>query len=649
MEKKTDSEFSKARNFRELDESLKNAFSNIKSDMNALREGMHQQGIKISEIKHGLKDDLTDTVTVDKFNILKIKVGELNEELKKVWELEKALEDMEKKGVTASEFNNSTKEISCEIAEMKKELKALNDNTATEEQIKGLVKDVNSEFDAVKRGIEELRLIKDTITKAELEKRTDELNRRSEKLNDEFDMLKSEVKAGLKGKIDAVAVEGLVNDINSEFDDLKVMIAKVKEGEGRFASISDVDRKIVKLEKKLEEISLANASSMEDFSKGIESAFKDFMKANDSDHSSLAKEREKLNEKAVKSMSDLKGSLNSQLDDLKGEMKTLMTRRQAENLIADINKEFDGVKAGFDKGMAEVGDIKRNFSTRKELASELMKMKNAIDKLAYEISAVRKESATKAETHSLFEELKALVLGLNNALKSKIDMLVKRIKKDNDYTDKSIKANSQDISSVDKSFHKELKAFIHEKEFAGELGSLWERLDRISDKLESMDKSTIKGTDFIELDKRLKSQAKDAKESFVGKREFEKLVGAIDVLQEQLEMQNDLLADKRKEIKVYAKELKAAKKAEKKLMKYEAIEEKEAKRHEVKDKGPVVPYRKTGIFAKFLIGSAFVVLVSAIGFFFSGLSGMTDMLAVIAVILFVTGIAIRILIGLKQN
>jgi chromosome segregation ATPase len=637
---------------RGLDDALKRSFTNIKNDMTALKEGVHQQGIKLAEAKQDLKDSKSDFVTLDKFNILKIKIGELNENMKKVWDTEKKLEDLDRKAVSSSEFDKQVVELNNEIAKLKQDLKDLVDSATTEDQTKGLVEDINSEFDNVKQSIEELRSIKDAITKEELDKRTDKLNKKAKEVKEGFEKVKAEVKS----KVSMTQVESLVSDLNSEFDRIKDMIAAVKEGESRFALESDVENDLDSLEKKFRELQQAMTTAMDDFSKGVETTIKDISKATDKGIESCQRDIEKADVKQTKKLADLKKSQSKNASDVKKEMKTLVTKKQVENLVSDLNKEFDSVKDDNEGLAKDFAVLRKDAATKKEMQSSITELQKELDRLAKDLGMHRKEAATKKETKSLFDELRDRVAETNRALKDRFDELVKRIRKESDLSAKSIKSNSQDINAVDKDIRKELKTAVHEQDLHEELDVIQEEFEKLHSGIAGIQDTMLEEADLTDVDKRLKQHIKDTKADFVSKKQFDRLASAFERLEDQVEVQRALLSQKRKELKAHAKELKAAKRAEKKLAKYESVMTRSEKKALKKAKkagkakaGPAVPFRKSTFLGNFLVGAAFVILVVAIGFFFSGLTGMTDALAIAAVACFVIGIVIRIVVAFKRN
>jgi chromosome segregation ATPase len=602
MAKLPENEFSKSRSFRELDEALKLSFLNIKNDMAAMKESMHQQSAKLSEVSSNVKENKSDFVTVDKFNILKIKIGELNESLKKLWDVEKKLEELEGKAVASSEFDKQSADTDKELAELKKKVSEISKTASTEEQTKQLASDINDEFNKVKKAIEELRSIKDTITRAELEKRTDVLNKRAEDVRKDFDKVKVEVSS----KVRVEQVESLVRDINGEFDRLKASIADIKLGEKRFALDSDLAREVEKLDNKMSDASQKIAAIVEQFTKGVEATLKDFVRLNEKNREDLAKDITKVNDR-----------FSADNDDIRKELKTLVTKKQAENLVFDINKEFDRLKSDISSGS------------------------KALSQLA-------KSSATKDETHSLFDDLRKRLDETNVALKDKFDDLIKRMRKESEATDKKILANADDLEKMEKAVNKELKLVVYRDEFHKELDTVQKEFVRLHKELKEMDNRMAEASDLDLLNRKLKQNVVAIRNDTVDKRQFEKLVDVVQMLQERVEMQRALVKEKKHELKVYAKELKAAKKASKRLAKYESQSAKvEAKKGKLAKKD--TDHRKSGFIANFLIGAAFVILIAAIGFFFSGLTGITDILSIAAVICFVLGIIIRIVVAFKNG
>jgi myosin heavy subunit len=614
MAKNADTEFSKSKSFQEMNEALKLAFRNIKNDMTTLREGLHQQGINLAAIGQDMKEGKADFVTVDKFNILKIKIGELNENMKKLWEVEKKLEDLDRKTVSATDFDKQTATLQNEIAKLKQDVTGLDKVTATEEQVKSLATDVNEEFDKIKKGIEELRSLKDTLTRAELDKRTDALNKKADDLRKDFIKVSDKVTDELRDKISVKQVEAFVKDVNSEFDGLKKVIADIKAGEKRFALASNVDDKLDRIEHKVAEATKNLSAVVDEFSKGIEDAFGDFLKANEKRHDTLAKQLAKSEESLADEISKAEENASAQAAELKESMKDLVTRKQAENLVSDLNKEFDGMKDG-------------------------------IEQTAKELTLLKKTAATKDEMRDLFSDMREKVNETNFALKERYEDLLAKLKKETDLLGKGIKNNSQDLDEVEKAVGKELRLYVLREELETELESLHAEMGKMPT--------------ATDIDKELRKRIKASEETMVDKRQFNKLVDVVAMLQERVELQRELVKEKKKELKSYSKQLRKAKKAEKKLAKYEAefervsVKEQAMKtkngKKDAKKQAKDGSYKKSSFIANFLIVAAFVILIAAIAFFFSGLSGLTDTLAIAAVVCFVLGIIIRIVVSFKSS
>ncbi|MBW2966954.1 hypothetical protein KY362_00550 [Candidatus Woesearchaeota archaeon] len=722
MAKKSDTDFSKAKNFRELDSALKHSFVNIKNDITALKEGVHRHGVKIAEVGREVKDSQADFVTVDKFNILKIKIGELNENMKKVWDIEKKLEDVDRKSVAADEFDKQNVSTANELEKLRQDLDELDSSAATEDQTKDLVRDINEEFDKIKKAIEELRSIKDTITRAELEKRTEKLYRQADDLGDGLDKLK----ADLKTKVSLSQVEALVNDVNSEFDRLKESIAAVKEGEDRFALHSHMERELDKLDSKISKANQNLSDIISDFSKGIEASFKDLVRANqkklddmektielvdrdlaseiEKSHNALARDLDKrakklqsnidssnaklkagMDKTAEKLQSDLDkevDSLHDKVDDnaeklgarisalnnavseqskiVDAELKTLVKKKQVQNLIDDLNKEFDAVKDDVDVNSKELDLIKKGFATKEMVDSELRRLNAKLDNTAKDISAMRKDAASHEEVGGLFDELRARLTETNRVLKERFRDVMGRLGQSQKENDARFKDSSADVDAVAKGVRKQMRDVVAKKDLHSELDVVREEFEKLHTEIGRLSDDAASVSELDDVQKQLVSQAKSAKKEFVSRKHFEKLLKQVARLNEQLEDQSGYLSMRDKQLKELTKELKVSRKAEKRAEKelaravrYEAVVEKKSARSAKAAKKQAKPVQENGkgkgaFFANFLVGAAFVVLIAAVVFFFTGLSGITDILAIAAVVCFVLGIIIRIVVAFRE-
>ena len=240
----------KVRDFRELDGVLSNSFGNIKKDMRYLQETQTQQLTSTNEIKSLIKGMREDFVTVDKFNILKIKIAEINENLKKLWDLDKKVIELDSKSLAESDFDQQASLWENEFEKVRQDLEDLKDKSASEKQLKKLVQDINDEFDKVKENIDQIRNIKNTITRGELDKRTLMLNNQAEDLRTGL----KKIEKRIKEKVSVKQAEELVDDINSEFDVVKETVENLKKDHAKFAKQKDLTSKFSSVGKDIKEI-----------------------------------------------------------------------------------------------------------------------------------------------------------------------------------------------------------------------------------------------------------------------------------------------------------------------------------------------------------------------------------------------------------
>lgn len=211
---------------------LKNSFAGIKRDMIDIKQSQDQQLLTVYQIKQELEKIKEDYASKDKLNVLKIKIGEINNNLKKLWDLENEIKRLENKTVTNSQFDVKMIEINAAMNKKIQEInKAIEDfkekarQLVGKEQIKNLLAEINEEFNLVHKELSEIRNIKETITARELEKKASQLNAR-------IDLLAREIlntnKRLAKCPTNA-QMQTLIAQINSEFDEIRKNFAEIEK------------------------------------------------------------------------------------------------------------------------------------------------------------------------------------------------------------------------------------------------------------------------------------------------------------------------------------------------------------------------------------------------------------------------------------
>jgi len=233
---------------------LKNSFAGIKSDMDEIKEKQSESLAASHRLKEDVERIKDDYVSTDKLNALKIKVGDVNDTIKKLWELDSSIKAVDAKKFDKVDFEarfvklkeeiqkklfeintNTNKRIVEYSNALTKNIEQVNNNAAkifskindqmkvvaTKGQIKDVVENFTQEFIAVKREVAEIKKIKDVITASELDRRTGILNARVDLIAKEI--LKTNQNASQH--ITSEQVKGIVDSINHEFDSIKAELS----------------------------------------------------------------------------------------------------------------------------------------------------------------------------------------------------------------------------------------------------------------------------------------------------------------------------------------------------------------------------------------------------------------------------------------
>lgn len=523
----------------ELDDVLRMSFANIKRDMLSLKESQHQQMIKLAEIRQKFNDAKTEFVTLDKFNVLKIKIGEINENLKKIWDLDSKITGLEDNKLNEDEFAAQIDKWEDNIENVKTDIEEIKSKSATNKQLQGLVEDVNDEFDKIKASISQLSSVKDTIKKKEIDKVKARLK---------------DIDLELSENVKRSQVENLIEDVNIEFDNVKELTQDIKE-----ATLEKMQRAIDGFDSKL-------------------AGFKDTLKK------------------------------------FKEAIKEHPTRKQLKKLGESLNNDLDSLAEDIDDNHDLIERLRKNSAT-----------KNEIKIINEELKQIKKESVFKDQAETLIDDV-------NNEFE---DIRAK------------IKGSVQDHDELKKSLKKQFDAKIDRREFEDESAELWDRIEALEDEVDELTSGMIRNKEV----KRMRDLFE--KELKLIKKSMDKNNNLYDKDLNRLFSEQEKLA--KKTFKISVKPAKADKKAKvkkesfwnrsknKKDTSASRKEQKVKKKSEYK-----APSERLPLFGNLFIGLAFALLVISIIVFFFGMVKMTDYLAIIAVVSFVVGLVLRIRYILKK-
>ena len=154
---------------------LREAFGKIKLEQENLIKNIDAVKTDVSAVK-------SDYVGKEKLNLLKLKIGEINETLKKIWDLEQDIKTLDEKTVNKNYFSQQMELVGADMEDVKKAVATLNKEYVSEFQVKELIENINKEFNVIKENVASIKSIKDSIRSRELRKKTDELHKRVDEL-----------------------------------------------------------------------------------------------------------------------------------------------------------------------------------------------------------------------------------------------------------------------------------------------------------------------------------------------------------------------------------------------------------------------------------------------------------------------------------
>lgn len=205
---------------RNLDAALNSSFSKIKDEMGDLRVKLEFQLTALKETKKEFEDSKKDFVGIDKINVLKIKIGDLKEELKIVERLENRLKEIEKNAADREQTEAKINEIKDQLDAVEK----ISSASASKNRLEKLVKEMNEAFSQIKSSISDIEERGGSVVRERLHKIDHDIDRKIAATANKSNVLLEEIKK-YPTKQD---INRLLREINGEFDSLKEQLEEVK-------------------------------------------------------------------------------------------------------------------------------------------------------------------------------------------------------------------------------------------------------------------------------------------------------------------------------------------------------------------------------------------------------------------------------------
>ncbi|MBI5398620.1 hypothetical protein HZB03_04100 [Candidatus Woesearchaeota archaeon] len=494
---------------------IKEAFGAIKHDMLLAKEVQHQHAARISELKQLLKDSQTDYVTIDKFNVFKIKFSELGDLINKlqdklqdqVLRLEQADDDRAKAAASHDQMNAVTGKLD----KLSFDLKELAQTAATKEQLLENLGEYRASIDDLRDQFHELVQKKDVLTPRQEQKIDAALAEHSNVVQSRL----KEFKKGLDVYVTASQTEQLLTDINAEFDGVKQNISQLIKKQKEFGSFPE--------------------------------------------------------------LVDVVDAVQKQVAALEKSLKNFATQKQVQNVLDDVNDEFDNVQNEFNLIHHEIRKGLSVFVTKKQLQQ------------------------TRGEWKENLEDLR-----------------------------KMIGKNVSDVAAVRKELQQELKNYVPGDRLEIEVDDVHKEVHEIADAVKKLYDRRKSGPDIADIDKRLSYHVMMTKEKHVERDEYNLLVDDVNRIKKLI---SDAKTKKKAAAVAQASDLKASKRLAKPKVALPRVDQQGK--------------RLLQFLGTFLIVAAFGLLILDIVFFYLNvLTRAGTALSVASVACFVVGMGVRIYLTL---
>ncbi len=360
-------------NINQINKALENSFAAVKKDMDEIKAALSMQSDQSSLLKKEIENAKTDFVSKDKVNVLKIKIGELNEGLKKIWDIERQIKSAGSLGQSKN-LQSSVDELNSKLIAMNMKVNELNKTYVSESQLKLLMNEINSELNSMASALREAEVRRDDVRRKDIEKYNEHLVKRIDSVNNDFEKLKQK----LKVCVDKEELKKILETLNSDFSGVRNEIKKVYEENKAFIT---------------------------------EKEMKDTLESVNKEFDSIAGEIESLRkqDKEFITAANMKGLIDDISDEFK-EIKSDVSGIKSKKDISATKKEFEELREEFSGLQKEVDRLERNTVTKDDFAEELKQIEKELD-------GMNKKPATYGASVVLKEKKPAKKIKVNQKIK----------------------------------------------------------------------------------------------------------------------------------------------------------------------------------------------------------------------------------------
>ncbi len=351
----------------QLNKALENSFAAIKRDMQDIKLSLNAQAEQNAQIRKELDDTKISSVSGDKLNVLKIKIGEMSEELNKVSDMEKQIKTFDAAG--------SKKSVLKEIDTLNAKLIALNmklDDTSkhavTETQLKTLVAQLNGELNKLSQEVRAIEFKDDLVERKELNHYADKIAKRFDATQEHI----NDVRKTLKSYVDKDEMKRLLDEVNTGLDSIKRDVVTVNKNAAAFVKGTEVQSVLKNINNEFDKVA----------------------------HEIAALKNQNKQSITLTQVKGLIEDISNEFEDVRKELSSVAKMNKGD----DLRKSIEELRASSANIQRDVKRVEAKSVSKEQFTDELKKLDKelATQKVSatYGASVVMKDSAKVVKTKS---------------------------------------------------------------------------------------------------------------------------------------------------------------------------------------------------------------------------------------------------------